>query len=55
MPYLIEKIGRLYRVVNPITMKIHSKGTTLEKAKKQVRLMYMLDTKKTFGNVKFLH
>jgi hypothetical protein len=43
MPYLIEKIGRVYRVINPITGKIHSKGTTLTKAKKQIKLMHMID------------
>jgi hypothetical protein len=48
MPYIIEKIGRVYRVINPITHVIHSKGTTLTKAKKQVKLLHMIDNKIIF-------
>ena len=54
MPYIIEKVGHLYRVINPISGKIHSKGTSKKKALAQVRLMHMIDTKKIFGNVTFL-
>lgn len=54
MPYIIEQVGKLYRVINPFTGKIHSKGTSKKKALTQVRLLHMIDTKKIFGNVTFL-
>lgn len=43
MPFKILKLpnGDLYRVYNPISKKIYSKETTLDNAKKQVRLLYM--------------
>jgi len=52
MPYIIRKLPKkdLYRVYNKDTKEIHSYGTTLEKAKKQVRLLHMVDSKKG-GNV----
>lgn len=41
MPYKIYKRGRgCYEVVNTDTGRIHSKCTTLERAKKQVHLLY---------------
>jgi hypothetical protein len=47
MPYTIRKLPnrRLYTVKGP--GRTFSKGTTLEKAKKQVRLLYMIDRKGT--------
>lgn len=47
MPYRIRKLPNktLYRVYNPKTKVVHSKGTTLENAKKQVRLLYSLENK----------
>lgn len=44
MPYKILKVrGKpLYKVINAKTKKIHAKGTTLEKAEKQVRLLGMI-------------
>lgn len=45
MPYKILKVRNkpLYKVINSETKKIHSKGTTLEKAEKQVRLLAMME------------
>ncbi len=43
MPYLIEPVQVLYRVVNPITGKVHAKATTFEKAHDQVRLLKQRD------------
>ena len=40
MPYEIRKVGDAYEVVNKKTGKIHAKGTTLKKAKAQVRLLH---------------
>jgi hypothetical protein len=47
MPYTIRKIRneKLYSVKNTITKKIHSKATTLSKAKAQVRLLEQLENK----------
>jgi len=47
MPYTIRKIRneKLYSVKNTITKKIHSKATTLSKAKAQVRLLEQLEKK----------
>jgi len=36
----------LYRVYNTKTKKVHAYGTTLKKAKKQIRLLYMVDRMK---------
>ena len=49
MPIVIRKLPNkdLYRVYNKITKEIHSKGTTLEKAMAQKRLLDSLDKKKT--------
>lgn len=43
MPFVIRKLPckNLYSVKNKITGAIHSKGTTLENAKSQVRLLHM--------------
>jgi len=43
MPYKINKIGKCYQVINKDTNAIHSKCTTLDKAKKQIKLLYMID------------
>ena len=45
MPFVIRKLPckNLYSVKNKITGAIHSKGSTLENAKAQVRLLYMIE------------
>lgn len=45
MPIVYRKLPNkdLYRVYNTKTKEIHSYGTTLENAKKQVRLLHMID------------
>jgi hypothetical protein len=45
MPYAIRKIKNKdrYRVINKDTGQVKAKTTTLTKAKKQVRLLYMID------------
>lgn len=50
MPYKIRKLPKknLYRVTSRDTGKIKSHGTTLEKAKAQVRLLYALNSDKFF-------
>lgn len=47
MPYAIRKLPKqnAYKVYNKITKVIHSKHTTLAKAKKQVILLNMIDHK----------
>ena len=47
MPFAIRKLPNkdLYRVYNKITGKIHAKATTLDNAKKQIRLLHMVDNK----------
>jgi len=49
MPFTIRKLKarRLYSVKGP--NRIYAKGTTLEKAKAQVRLLYSLERRKTTG------
>ena len=42
MPYIIEKKGDCYRVMNPVSGIIHAKCTTMNKAKAQVRLLTSL-------------
>ena len=40
MPYEIKHVSKnKFQVINRLTGKIHSKGTTLDKAEKQVRLV----------------
>jgi hypothetical protein len=45
MPYKIRKLPlqNLYRVYNADTGEIHAKATSLENAKKQVKLLYMIE------------
>jgi len=47
MPYKMIKVKgkNLYKVINEISGKVHSKGTTKEKAEKQIRLMEMFDNR----------
>ena len=45
MPYEIKKRGPLYSVVNSETGRIHSRGTSRDKAVRQMRLLYMLENK----------
>lgn len=49
MPYKIRKLpGRkLYRVYNAETKQIMAHGTTLEKARKQVRLLDLIEIEKS--------
>lgn len=49
MPFTIRKLKgrRLYSVKGPI--RTYAKGTTLEKAKAQVRLLYSLERLNTMG------
>ena len=48
MPYAIRKVKNKneYSVKNTKTGVVHAKATTLENAKKQVRLLYMVDNMK---------
>ena len=47
MPYEIKHISsNKFQVINRISGKLHSKGTTLEKAQAQVRLMEYMEAKK---------
>lgn len=48
MPYKIRKLPgtRKYRVYNSKTKKVFAKGTSLKRAKAQVRFLYMMDQKK---------
>lgn len=48
MPYKIRKLPntRKYKVFNPKTKKVYSKGTSLKKAKAQLRFLYMTDQRK---------
>lgn len=39
MPYVIQKIGKKYRVINPENRRVHANGTSLKNAKAQVRLL----------------
>ena len=45
MPYQIIKVKgkNLYKVINEISGKVHSKASTKENAEKQIRLMEMFD------------
>ena len=45
MPYMITKHGNKYSVINKDTGRIHSFGTTLDKAKAQIRLLHSLPTR----------
>lgn len=48
MPFKIRKVRgtRKYKVYNTKTKKVHAKGTSLKKAKAQVRFLYMMERKK---------
>ena len=49
MPYEIKHISsNKFQVINRINGKIHSRGTTLEKAEAQIRLMEYMDAKKKY-------
>ena len=45
MPYQIIKVKgkNLYKVINEISGKLHTKASTKENAEKQIRLMEMFD------------
>jgi hypothetical protein len=47
MPFTMRKLPKkeLYRVYNTKTKRVHAYGTTLEKAKKQIRFLYMNERK----------
>ena len=46
MPYSIKHVGRYYKVVNTLNVRIHSAHTTLPKAKAQIRIMEYFDNNK---------
>lgn len=48
MPYKIRKLRgtKKYKVYNTKTRKVFAKGTSLKKAKAQIRFLYMMDQKK---------
>lgn len=50
MPYAIRKLRNqdLYKVINTKTGKVHSSGTTKDKAKAQVRLLETIERKLSF-------
>lgn len=52
MPYKIQKIRNknLYKVYNTWTGRIHSKGTTMDKAKSQVRLLHQIEGNGVYDN-----
>jgi len=54
MVYKIRKLRNkdLYQVKNAKTNQIHSKHSTLQDAKKQVRLLYMIDKQKEIDKIK---
>lgn len=45
MPYALRRLPRtgLYRVYNRATGTVHAKGTTLGRARRQIRLLERLD------------
>jgi len=54
MPYQIKKVKGGYAVINRTTGVVHSKKTTLEKAKNQMRLLYMVHHKFKPEQVRFI-
>jgi hypothetical protein len=52
MPYKIIKNpnNKTYSVINILNGKKKSKSTTLKKAKKQIRLLYMIENQKNLKN-----
>ena len=53
MPFKIRKLRNkdLYQVKNTKTAEVHSKHSTLQDAKKQVRLLYMLEKQKEIDKI----
>jgi len=53
MPFKIRKLRNkdLYQVKNTKTGEVHSKHSTLQDAKKQVRLLYMLEKQKEIDKI----
>lgn len=53
MPYKIRKVTNpdCYKVINSDTGKIYAKCTSLEKAKKQMRLLYMIENVTKKGTI----
>lgn len=43
MPYAIIRKGNKFEVINKDTGRIHAFGTTLNKAKAQIRLLHSLE------------
>jgi len=53
MPYqILKNTDGSYAVVNPLTKQFHSKHTTLQKAKSQIRLLHMVTGDGLFDTVK---
>lgn len=54
MVFKIRKLRNkdLYQVKNTKTGEVHSKHSTLENAKKQVRLLYMIEKQKEIDKIK---
>jgi len=46
MPLKIRRVGSHFQVYNAQTGFVHAKHTTLENAKKQIRLLQMIDREK---------
>lgn len=53
MGFKVRKLRNkdLYQVKNTKTGEVHSKHSTLENAKKQVRLLYMLEKQKEIDKI----
>lgn len=53
MPFKVRKLRNkdLYQIKNTKTDEVHSKHSTLENAKKQVRLLYMLEKQKEIDKI----
>lgn len=53
MPFKVRKLRNkdLYQVKNTKTGEVHSKHSTLENAKKQVRLLYTLEKQKEIDKI----
>ena len=56
MPYKLIKVKgkNLYKVINELTGKIHSKGSTRSDAEKQIRIMQFFDNTSRKRKVKKL-
>lgn len=57
MPYTIRKVAKqpCYRVTNRRTKRVFAKCTTLEKAKKQLRLLNAIENNKNFRPRRLRH